>query len=127
ADAAGVCGQPGSGVRAVWHSVVRILHAATGRAAGEPDVLYAGTRPARSLTRRGRARSRRTRPDPRPLDGLNDCVADRTQKHAGESATSVTPDDDKLGGLRRVHERMRCSVTDEAILHRHVGIALLPT
>jgi proline dehydrogenase len=46
----GVGGQPGSGVRAVRHSVVRVLHAATGRATGQPDVLHAGARRARSLT-----------------------------------------------------------------------------
>ena len=50
AVAAGICGQPGSGVRAVRHSVVRVFHAATGRAAGQPDVLHAGAGRARSLT-----------------------------------------------------------------------------
>ena len=61
------------------------------------------------------------------MDGLNDCVADRTQKHAGESTTSVTPNDDKLGGFRRVDERTRCSTRHELLVHRHVGIAFLPT
>ena len=49
-SAAGVRRQPGSGLCAVRHPVVRILHAATGRAAGQPDVLHAGAGRARSLT-----------------------------------------------------------------------------
>ena len=74
-----------------------------------------------------RVRSRRTRHDHRPVHGLNDRVADRTQKHAGESTASVTPDDDELGGFRCVDERTRRSITHEALVHSHVGIAFLPT
>src|SRR5215469_12000737 len=58
--------------------------------------------------------------------GLDDGVADRTQEHAGESAAPVAADDDKLCGLGIFDEGAGRSVTDEAPVHRHVGVAFLP-
>jgi hypothetical protein len=61
------------------------------------------------------------------VDGLNNRVADRTQKHAGESTTSVASDDDKLGGFRCVDKCSRSSITHQLLVHRDAGIAVLPT
>ena len=74
------------------------------------------------------SRRRRRRPgdDHRYPDGVQDCVADRAQQHAGQTAPAVTAHDDKLSGFRLFDELSRRPIAHDQSVHRHVGIAFLP-